>query len=129
MLRQGPVSAFVHGAIEYAAAALFIAAPFLFDFDSRAAIAVSLVVGIVLLVVTASSDLPTGLAKVVPVTIHAVLDFIVAGFLIAAPFLFDFSDERAPTAFMIVLGVLHLLLTIATRYLPPRDSRAQRQAT
>ena len=130
MLRQGPVSAFLHGVVEYVAAALFIAAPFVLGFDSDAATAVSIVVGVAVLVVTASSDLPTGLTKVLPVALHAVLDLITAGFLIAAPFLFGFQDESAPTAFMIVLGVIHLLLTIATRFLPAREpARPGGQAT
>jgi len=30
--------------------------------------------------------------------------------------LFGFSDESTPTVFFIVLGVVHLLLTIATRF-------------
>ena len=121
MLRQGPIPAFIHGALEYAAAALFVAAPFLFGFDSDAATAVSIVLGVGILVVTASSELPTGLAKVIPVTIHVVLDVVVAGFLIAAPFLFGFSDDGGPTAFFIVVGVVHLLLTIGTRFLPARQ--------
>ena len=121
MLRQGPIPGFIHGALEYAAAALFVAAPFLFGFDSDAATAVSIVLGVGILVVTASSELPTGLAKVIPVTIHVVLDVVVAGFLIAAPFLFGFSDDGGPTAFFIVVGVVHLLLTIGTRFLPARQ--------
>ena len=36
MFKQGPVPAYVHGIIEYLAAILFIAAPFLFDFDEDA---------------------------------------------------------------------------------------------
>jgi hypothetical protein len=120
MLRQGPISPFVHGAVEYLAGALFIGAPFLFSFASDAATAVSILVGIGVLVVTASSDFPTGLAKAIPVTVHAAVDVVVAGFLIAAPFLFGFSDESGPTAFFIVIGVAHLLLTIATRFLPAR---------
>jgi hypothetical protein len=120
MLRQGPISAFMHGVIEYIAGALFIAAPFLFGFDSDAARAASIVVGVAVLVITASSDLPTGLSKSLPVTFHAILDVLLAGFLIAAPFLFNFSDENGPTAFFIILGIVHLLLTIGTRFLPPR---------
>lgn len=120
MLRQGPISLFVHGVAEYAAAVLFIAAPFLFGFDAEAATAASIVLGVVVLVVTATSDFPTGLARTIPVTIHAVLDFVTAGFLIAAPFLFGFQGEGSPTAFFIALGVGHLLLTIATRFLPAR---------
>jgi hypothetical protein len=120
MLRSGPLSPFVHGIIEYAAGVLFIAAPFLFGYDARAATAVSLVFGVALIVMTASSELPTGLSKTLPVTIHAVIDLIGAIFLIAAPFLFGFNGEGTPTAVFIVLGVAYLLLTIATRFLPAR---------
>jgi hypothetical protein len=120
MLRTGPISPFVHGIVEYAAGVLFIAAPFLFGYDSSAATAVSLVFGVALIVITASSDLPTGLAKTLPVTIHAVIDLVAAIFLIAAPFLFNFNGEGAPTAVFIILGVAYLLLTIATRFLPAR---------
>jgi hypothetical protein len=120
VLRQGPIPAFIHGAVEYVAAGLLIAAPFLLGFDSDAATAASIVVGVVLLVIAASTESKTGLAKVIPVTIHAVLDLVLAGFLIAAPFLFGFSDEGNATAFFIVLGVAHLLLTIGTRFLPER---------
>ncbi len=117
VLRQGPLSAFLHGVIEYLAAVLLIAAPFLFGFDQNAAVAFSIVMGLLILVVTATSDLPTGLAKVIPVSVHVALDFILAGALVASPFLFGFSDEGAPTTFFIVLGVAHLLVTIATRFL------------
>ena len=116
MTRQGPIPALIHGMAEYAAGALFVAAPFLFGFNSGAAQAVAIVVGVTILVVTSASNLPTGLAKVVPVGIHVVIDFGTAAFLIAAPFLFGFSDESAPTAWFIVLGVLHVLLTIGTRF-------------
>ncbi len=118
MMRQGPIPALFHGLMEYAVGALFVAAPFLFGFDAGAAQAVAIVVGVGLLVVTAASDLPTGLARIVPLGIHVVLDFALAGLLIASPFLFGFRDETAPTAFFLVVGAVHLLLTIATRFVP-----------
>jgi hypothetical protein len=125
MLRQGPIPAFVHGVIEYLAAAVFIVAPFVLNFDSGTAKAVSIVVGLVILVVTASSDLPTGLAKAIPVPIHATLDFIIGIVLVAAPFLFRFTSDGKATAFFIALGVFHILVTIATRFLPPRAAAAE----
>ena len=118
MLRQGPVPLFLHGVLEYAAGVLFIVAPWLFGFDSGTAKAVSIVVGIVILVVAASTDSPTGLSRSIPIKSHVIVDLVLAIALIAAPFLFGFSDETNPTAFFIVLGVVHLLLTIATRFLP-----------
>jgi hypothetical protein len=46
-------------------------------------------------------------------------------FLIAAPFMFGFAQESAPLIFFIALGVAHLLLTIATRFLPEGEAAGQ----
>ncbi len=119
MLRQGPIPLFLHGLIEYAAGVLFVAAPFLFGFDSGAAKATSIVIGIVILAVAAGTDSPTGLARAIPIKGHVALDLGLALLLVASPFLFGFSGESTPTAFFVVLGIVHLLLTIATRFLPP----------
>ncbi len=120
MLRQGPISALLHGLVEYVAAALLIAAPFLLGFDSDAARAVAIVTGVAVIVLAATTDFPAGLSRTLPAGIHVVLDLALVALLIAAPFLFGFSGESAPTAFFIVLGVFHLLLTLGTRFLPPR---------
>ena len=128
MLRQGPIPHFLHGAIEYAAGVLLIAAPFLLSFEANAAVAVSIVAGVIVIALAASSDGPTSLVNSVPVSIHLLLDYALAAVLIAAPFLFAFTDESAPTAFFIVLGVLHLLVTIGTRFKPERDAGDRREA-
>jgi hypothetical protein len=121
MLREGPVPLFFHGLLEYAAGALLIVAPFLFGFDSGSAKAAAIVTGVIVLVVASTTDAPTGIAKSLPLAVHVFIDFVLAGVLIAAPFLFGFSDEGPPTAFFIVLGVVHLLLTIATRFRPAEE--------
>jgi len=125
MLKQGPVPAFLHGVVEYVAGILFIAAPFLFSFDDDTATAVAIVAGVLILIVAATTAMSTGLIKSIPVRAHVALDYLLAILLIAAPFLFGFSDDGAATAFFIVLGVLHLLLTIATRFI--RDERPRRR--
>jgi hypothetical protein len=129
MFKQGPLPAFAHGAIEYVAAALLIAAPFLFSFDSDSATAVSIVAGVLVLVVTACTALPTGIIKSIPVHAHAVVDYLLAALLIASPFLFSFTDDGTATAFFIVLGVVHLLVTIATRFVTEERPRRRRQAS
>jgi hypothetical protein len=128
MLRQGPISRFLHGAIEYLAGVLLVAAPFLFSFDSGAAVAVSIVAGVLVIAIAASTDGPTSLINSLPISVHLLLDFVLAGVLIASPFLFGFSDESAPTAFFLVLGVLHLLVTIGTRFKPAKDGAAPAEA-
>lgn len=126
MLRQGPISRFLHGAIEYLAGVLLIVAPFLLSFDSGAATAVSIAAGVVVIAVAASTDGPSSLINSIPMATHIVLDFALAAALIASPFLFGFSDESSATAFFLVLGVLHLLVTIATRFKPAREPAAPR---
>jgi len=127
MFRQGPIPAFVHGLIEYAAGVLLIAAPFLFSFDSDAATAVSIVAGVLVLIVAASTAMSTGLIKSIPVQAHVMMDYVLAAALIASPFLFGFSGDGTATAFFIILGVVHLLVTIGTRFIgeeqPPRRRR------
>jgi hypothetical protein len=117
MLREGPVPTIVHGGLEYVAGLLFLAAPILFDFDSSTATGVSIAVGILILVVTATTDgLPTSLRKQLALTAHITVDFVLAIFLIVAPFILGFADEDTPRNFFMALGVVHLLLTIGTRF-------------
>ena len=128
MFKQGPVPAFVHGIVEYLAAILLIAAPFLFDFSEDAATAVSVILGVLILIIAASTEWKTGLIQSIPVVAHVMLDYVIAIFLIAAPFILGFDDDAA---FFIVLGVVLLLLTIATRFVPeerpPRPARPPKQ--
>jgi hypothetical protein len=116
MMRDGPIPLFAHGVIEYAAGALFIAAPFLLSFDAGSATALSIVIGVVMLGLAAATDGPTSLVNQVPRAAHVALDYVLVVLLIALPFLAGFSDETGPTAFFIVIGVAHLLVTIGTRF-------------
>jgi hypothetical protein len=100
---------------------LFIAAPFLCGFDSSAATAAAVVVGLLLLAFTATSALPTGLVHSVSLGVHVTVDLVLAVLLVALPFILGFTAEAAPTALFIVVGVLHLLVTIATRFSPGDD--------
>jgi hypothetical protein len=130
MFRQGPIPAFVHGLVEYAAGIFLVASSFLFSFQSGSATAASIVAGVLILVIAASTAMPTGLIKSIPVHAHVVLDYILAGLLIASPFIFAFTDDGTATAVFIVLGIVYLLITIATRFVreekPPR-ARLEKQ--
>lgn len=116
MMRDGPIPLPIHGIIEYLAGVLFIAAPFLLGYDSGAAEALSIVIGVVIIAIAASTDGPTSLVNQIPRPAHVALDYVLAILLIALPFLAGFSGETAPTVFFIVLGVAHLLITIGTKF-------------
>jgi len=124
MLREGPIPRFVHGVLEYLAGAGLIAAPFVLSFtDVGSATAASIVAGVGLIALAASTRGPTSLIDSVPIAAHVVIDYLLAAVLIAAPFVLGFSGEAAPTALFIALGVLHLLVTIGTRF--EREGRAR----
>lgn len=124
MLNEGPIPRFLHGAIEYAAGIVFIAAPFALNFDTAIATGISIVVGVLVLFVAASSEGPTGLTNQISLTVHVAFDFALALFLIAAPFVFDFSDKSKPTVFFIGIGLAHMLITIGTRFRPSETTRS-----
>jgi hypothetical protein len=115
MLRQGPIPRSVHGIIEYLAGIAFIVVPLIL-FESGVATGVSIVVGVILIVVAATTHGSTSIIDQIPVPAHVALDFALAIFLIAAPFLFGFRDETEPLAFFIAIGIAHLLITIGTRF-------------
>jgi hypothetical protein len=117
VVRQGPIPAWTHGLLEYVASVALIVAPFVLAFQSGAATAVSIVTGVVVLVLAATTTGSTSIVNQLPVSVHILLDYVLAALLIASPFLFGYSHETNPTAFFIALGVVHLLVTIGTRFL------------
>lgn len=122
-VRRGSVSLSLHVLFEYGVGVLTIVAPFLFSFDSTAAKLVSVLVGVGVLVLAVVTDAPTGIARSLPVASHVVLDYVLALFLIVAPFVFGFSDDDdAATAYFIVLGVGYVLLAVLTRYRGPKPA-------
>jgi hypothetical protein len=137
MVKQGPVPAFVHSLVEYVAGLALIAAPLLLDYESGAAKAVSIVLGVLVLFLVATTTSTLSLINQVPLSMHIVFDYVIAALLIASPFLFSFSDESTPTAVFLASGVIWLLMSIGTRYkkedhpprgTPKREQRAARTA-
>jgi len=126
VLREGPIPLFAHGLLEYAAGAILIVAPFVLGFDSDAATAVAIVAGVLVIVVASMTSGPTSLVNQIPIAAHLLLDVLLAAAFIASPFLFGYSDETDPTAFFIALGVVHLLVTIGTRFRKAEAERPRR---
>ena|SRR5436305_654532 len=127
MLRQGPLPRFVHSVIEYLGGVFFVVAPFIFNYDGGPT-AVSIVAGVLLIFLASVSEAPLGLIPQVPAGAHIVFDYAISVLLIAAPFIFAFSDQGAPTAVFIAGGVVYLLVAVATRYLHEGETlREQRR--
>src|SRR5262245_54034607 len=54
--------------------------------------------------------------RFIPTRLHAPLDYIVGALLIAAPWIFQFSDVTAATAISIVLGIGLIAYSLFTDY-------------
>jgi hypothetical protein len=116
MVKQGPIPDFVHSLIEYIAGVALIAAPLLLDYHSGAAKAVSIILGLLVLFLVATTTSTMSLIDLVPLSMHIVFDYVIVAVLIASPFLFSFSGESTPTVVFLAGGVVWLLLSIGTRY-------------
>ena len=54
--------------------------------------------------------------RFIPTRLHAPLDYIVGAVLIAAPWIFQFSDDAAATTVSIVLGIGLIAYSLFTNY-------------
>ena len=122
MFRQGPLPPLVHGLLDYLVGVALVAVPFAVGFDEGAATASSVALGVGLLIVAASTDLPTGFVHSIPRALHVVLDYVIALALVAAPFVLGFSDDGTAAPWLIAIGVVQLMQTLATRFLRPKES-------
>lgn len=106
----------VHSAIEYAAALLLIAAPFLSGFERDTATWTSIALGVVVLLVAVITRGPLGVTKSLAVSAHATLDYVLAVVLVLVPFVLGFAGDKAAVTFFVLLGVAHAALSLLTRF-------------
>jgi hypothetical protein len=108
--------AWFHAIADYAVGILLIVVAIAAD-GSAGATATGVVVGAVVLLVSALTKYPLGIAKVLPFTIHSAGDYLAAALLIVAPFALNFADaESGLAAFYVVMGVAVLAVSLITNY-------------
>ena len=108
--------AWFHAIADYAVGALLIIVPIVVG-GSDEAVATGIVVGAVVLLVSALTRYPLGIMKVLPFTIHSAGDYLAAALLIAAPFALNFADaEGGLAAFYVAMGVAVLAVSLITNY-------------
>lgn len=118
-----PISARVHGVIDYAAVAAFLNAPMVFGFHGTPAAIVYWLAGIHLLM-TGCTDFPFGLFKFIPFRIHGVIEAVAGVFLLVAPWLYGFAGEVAARNFFVAMAIIIFVVAALTDYsqrvvLPP----------
>jgi hypothetical protein len=90
----GVIPTRVHGVLDYATAIVLIAVPWLFQFDNhRKAMLVPVILGMGIILYSLLTDYELGIAHLIPMPTHLMLDVLGALVLIASPWIFGFSDD------------------------------------
>jgi hypothetical protein len=105
-----------HAPLDYIVGVALIAAPWIFQFsDVTAAAAVSIVLGIGLIVYSLFTNYELGVWKVAPMAVHNLIDVVAGGFLAASPWIFSFADESANVWVpFVVVGLAAVFLGLTT---------------
>jgi hypothetical protein len=104
-----------HGALDYALAIAFLVLPGWLEFTQPAA-SMSYVVGVAYLAASLVTRYPLGLLKVLPFSMHGVLEAAMAVVWLAAPWLFGFAADVPARTVFVCAGVALLLAVSLTRY-------------
>ena len=116
LMARGIVPPVVHGVLDYPLAAILIAGPIVFDFDSTAATVIALAFGAGAAVLAVGTAWSTGIVRVIPPLLHGYADLTVTVALILLPFIVGFDDSTAALLFYVIVGGAGLLATLATRF-------------
>src|SRR3954469_2368898 len=116
---KGPIPLRAHAALEPVVAIVLIAAPWIFGFDDvSSATAVSIAVGVIMLISGMATRWRLSLVKLIPLRMHFMTDVLIGIVCLAAPFVLGFSDETAPLVFFLVMGVGELGAAFMTAWEP-----------
>jgi len=126
-----PVSARVHGVLDYATVAAFLNAPMVFGFHGTPAAIAYWLAGIHLLM-TGCTDFPLGFFKWIPFKIHGVIELLAGIFILIAPWIFGFAQDVAARNFFLAVAIIVLVVVALTDYWqrvvrPPQDPSDRRQ--
>jgi len=107
----------LHAPLDYIVGVALIAAPWIFQFsDIAAATALSVVLGIGLIVYSLLTDYELGVWRTFPMSIHNLFDIAAGALLAASPWLLGFADEGANAwAPFVVVGVAAIFLGLTTK--------------
>ena len=106
-----------HAPLDYIVGAALIAAPWVFRFSEHtAATVVPIVLGIGLIAYSLLTDYELGVWRVVPMTMHNLIDVVAGGVLAASPWIFGFADDSANVWLPhVVVGVAAIGLGLTTK--------------
>jgi hypothetical protein len=111
----------VHGMMDYIVGLLLIAAPWLFGFadETTAGTWIPVILGISVILYSLITDYELSIAKVLPMSVHLMLDLGGGAFLAISPWLFGFADVVWVPH--VVVGVLEIGTALMTHSVPDHE--------
>lgn len=112
------IPAHIHGITDYPTGIALLLAPNLFGFDhlGGAPVWIPRILGVAILGMAVLTNYRVGLIRLIPMSVHLMIDYVAGIFLAASPFLFGFSDEPA-NAWLphVVVGLMIFVITLLTQ--------------
>jgi hypothetical protein len=122
------ISTRTHGVLDYLMGLLLLAAPYVLGFaDGSAAQYVPQALGTVLLGAALLTDFELGLIRVIPMSVHLMLDLASGALLAASPWLFGFADRLYWPH--LILGLVEVGAALTTRTVPDTTRNRQTSST
>ena len=127
-----PISARVHGVLDYAVVAVFLNAPMVFGFRQTIGAAIAYWLTGIHLLMTGLTDFPLGAFKWIPFKIHGAIELVAGLFVLIAPWIFGLSALANARNFFVAMGVIILVVVALTDYtvraeLPVREPGDRRR--
>ena|SRR5437879_4138646 len=113
------ISTSLFGLLNYVVAIFLMTSPWLFGFNHGAAFFLPLVFGWLQLIMAIFSDNKFGFVKQFPVPMHCFIDVVGGSFLLASPFVYDYSSHVVWP--QLILGALVFFMGIFTKKSPLTD--------
>jgi hypothetical protein len=127
-----PISARVHGILDYAIVAAFLNAPMVFGFKGTTAATIAYWLCGLHLLMTGCTDFPLGAFKWIPFKVHGAIDLVAGIFLLVAPWIFGFSGILSARNFFVAMAIITFIVVALTDFtqkvvLPPRQPGDRRR--
>jgi len=126
-----PISARVHGVLDYATVAAFLNAPMVFGFSGTTGATILYWLSGIHLLMTGCTDFPLGVFKWIPSKIHGAIEVVAGLFILVAPWIFGFSSVYTARNFFVAMAIIIFVVIALTDYAqrvtppprPPGDRR------
>jgi len=127
-----PISARVHGILDYAMVAAFLNAPMVLGFQGTTPAKIAYWLAGLHLLITGCTNFPPGVFRWIPFRIHGAIDLVAGVFLLAAPWVFGFSALYGARNFFVGIAILIFVVVGLTDFsqrvvVPPREPGDRRR--